>query len=106
MKYTLLLAIIACISGCHHSEFDVSSDQVAKRIVSKGGPGGGIPDLNHLPPGAVKHEYHFKKGDRLPDGTIADGDRKMVTVEASGPGGPGAPKGARTLTTDTRIEAK
>ena len=76
----LLLAMIA--AGCQpRSEFDISAAQAKKRF--RGGPGGpGGPDmLKNLPPGAVKHEKVYHKGDRLPDGTISDGERKMVTVE-------------------------
>jgi len=75
----IALALLAC--GCHHSEFDVSPDQVAKRVQKRGGMSGGVPDLKNLPPGAVKHETTYKKGDTLPDGSIADHDRKMITVE-------------------------
>jgi hypothetical protein len=88
MKY-LPLALLALIAiGCKpKSEFDISPAQAQTRVMRGPGP----LDMNHLPPGAVKHEKIFQKGDKMPDGTIADGDRKMVTIEMNG--GPGGPKG-------------
>lgn len=85
MKYLSLaplptLAVALVLSGCgHKSEFDITPAQAQNRVI-KSGPGGAF-DMKHLPPGAVKHEKMFHKGDKMPDGTIADGDRKMVTIE-------------------------
>ena len=42
---------------------------------------GDIPDMKHLPPGAIKHELKFKKGDRLPDGSISDRDQTFFTID-------------------------
>jgi hypothetical protein len=89
MKYIYCLGLGLTLVGCSHSEFDVSAYQVAKRAASRRmvtGNGEG-PDLNHLPPGAVKHEMTIKKGQPLPDGTIADRDTKMVTIEGHAPSG-------------------
>lgn len=70
-----LLPLLFVVVGCApKSEFDITPAQA--RTVRRGGP----IDLKNLPPGAVKHEKLFHKGDRLPDGTISDGERKMVTV--------------------------
>jgi len=93
MKTLPFLALACVLCGCKHSEFDVSSNQVAKKLSSGVGRPHGMPDLNHLPPGAVKHEVNFKKGDRLPDGSIATTDGKMVRVEMDGASGPGKPEG-------------
>jgi hypothetical protein len=80
MKHSLAFALIAVsLTGCSsRSPYDVSSDQV-KRHVTAGMISGKI-DLKHLPPGAKKEEKEYKKGDVLPDGTIADSDRKLVRV--------------------------
>jgi hypothetical protein len=86
MKHLSILLTLVLL-GCSHSEFDVSTDQVAKHKPS------GLPDLKHLPPGAVKHEMTFKKGDRLPDGTISDGNRKMITIQV--PPGDKSPNGGK-----------
>lgn len=101
MKNILYTLAIAClVSGCgKHSEFDVTPDQVAK----KHGGGPKMPDLNHLPAGAVKHEQKFKKGDTLPDGKIAEHDMKMVTVEMHGTGGA---QGAQKLEGDGKGPGK
>ncbi len=83
MKYLTLIPITLAlfVTGCSHSEFDVSPDQVSKKLTIGPLGGHGMPDLDHLPPGAVKHEVHYKKGDQLPDGSIADGNRKVITIE-------------------------
>src|SRR5947209_8221968 len=81
MKNLSLLVFALLALGCGRNEFDVSPDQVTRKVQKGSGGGPGGIDMNHLPPGAVKHEHTYKKGDRLPDGTIADGDRKVVTVE-------------------------
>jgi len=88
MKYLPLALLILVAAGCKpKSEFDISPAQVQNRVMK----GPGQLDMKHLPPGAVKHEKIFHKGDKLPDGSIADGDRKMVTVQIGGPDG--GPKG-------------
>lgn len=98
MKTLLLSAIAILAVGCgQRSPYDVTAEQVKSR-----GPGlraGGELDLDHLPPGAVKSVKTFKKGDRLPDGSIADGDRKMVEVKIEGPG----PNGGQTQDTVRQI---
>ncbi len=83
MKYiTYFLATLA-VAGCSSkSPFDITPEQAKQHVVKRAGPGG-VPDLNHLPPGAVKHEVSFKKGDRLPDGSIAEHDGKIVRVEVN-----------------------
>jgi len=94
MKYLPLLLLSLGLVGCHHSEFDVSADQISKHSTATGGPPMGGPlDFKHLPPGAVKgHEMHFKKGDRLPDGQIAQKDM-TVFFQVPLPGGDGGAKG-------------
>jgi hypothetical protein len=90
MKYLALIVFAVAMAGCHHNQFDVSPEQVTQQLSSRHrGMPGGPPDLAHLPPGAVKHEQTFKKGDTLPDGSIADKDTKLVRIEMSahGPGG-------------------
>ena len=96
MKTTIVILSLVTVLGCGtKSEFDITP---AQAMNAKKGPGqhkitlggkGGI-DLNHLPPGAVKHERVFKKGEMLPNGTPAKGGEKMVTVEVNEgkPGGP------------------
>ena len=102
-KLSLLFLMCACF-GCHHSEFDVSPSQVSNAHVKGPGGPGGMPDLDHLPPGAVKHVTTFKKGDRLPDGTIADGDRKIVRVEIPKGSVPGpAGDGKHIIVTDDEV---
>jgi hypothetical protein len=86
MKYLALLSLLSLAYGCGHSnsEFDVSPDQVAKKI---GGPGPapkGMPDLDHLPKGSTKTEKMVKKGEPMPDGSAAPEDTKVVTVEMPG----------------------
>lgn len=103
MKYLPLFALAALLVGCKHSEFDVSPAQVAHKFGMHGAPGGphGI-DLKHLPPGAVKHEHVYHKGDQMPDGSIADGDRKVVTVEMNHPDDKGGAHGQIRMV-DTEI---
>jgi hypothetical protein len=68
MKYLLLSPLIFAALGCGHNEFDVDADQVKQhKAASKSGV---------LPPTEVK-TGNFKKGDRLPDGAIADGPMKI-----------------------------
>jgi len=91
MKYLSLLLILVVLGCGSKSPYDVSADQVKQHRFKHGpvgGPGPGGPDLDHLPPGAVKHETAFKKGDKLPDGTVADHDGKIVRVEVNKAGGP------------------
>lgn len=77
MKTLLPLTLALVCLGCGpKSEFDITPAQ-AKTHVRIGGP----MDLKHLPPGAVKSEKMYHKGDVLPDGTISPGDRKMVTIK-------------------------
>jgi hypothetical protein len=85
MKKLSLLPLALVAFGCHHSEFDISPAQVRNRQIKMGGGPGGF-DISKLPPGAVKHEKIYHKGDKLPDGTISPGERKMVTVEVKGTG--------------------
>lgn len=70
MKYAPLALLIFAVIGCGRNEFDVSDAQMSRH---RGVP---APDPVRLPPGAVK-TGKFKKGDRLPDGTIADQDVKI-----------------------------
>ena len=80
MKPIFALSVFVLVCGCgQKSPFDVSQDQIKKHQVVAGGP----PDLDHLPPGAKKEVQTFKKGDRLPDGTIATGPVKLVRVQMS-----------------------
>jgi hypothetical protein len=105
MKKFAILGFVLALCGCAHNEFDVSPDQVKKAM--SGGPSGGVgsqkmPDLDHLPPGAVKHVQTFKKGDVLPDGSISHGDTKMVTVQIpKGSGATGFPGGTKFQTMET-----
>lgn len=89
MKYLALIIAVAALAGCRsRSPYDITPAQ-AQAHVFKGGPPGqahmfkGAPGsfFQHLPPGAVKHELVFKKGDRLPDGTIADSEKHFFRVE-------------------------
>lgn len=90
MKKLVLLPLVLLAFGCHHrSEFDISPAQLQSRQVKMGG---GPMDLAKLPPGAVKHEKVYHKGDVLPDGTVSPGERKLVTVEVNQPGPGGKPK--------------
>ena len=92
MKKTAILAIAFAACACHKSEFDVTPNQVSK--LHSGGPVApmGMPDFKHLPPGAVKFNKVFKKGDRLPDGSIADRDGRYFKVEIPDAGGGGNAK--------------
>jgi|GEM_PF-1826196 len=87
MKHILPLFSLVLAAGCAaKSPYDVTAEQVKQHRVARGGPGAPI-DENHLPPGAKKEVQTFKKGDRLPDGSIATGPAKMVRVTVGGPGG-------------------
>ena len=77
LPFLLLLVLAGCAPK---SEFDITPAQAKTRL------GPGPLDLAKLPPGAKKTEKTFHKGDVLPDGSIADGERKMVSVEIGGPG--------------------
>lgn len=80
------------LAGCSaKSAYDITPEQAKSHAAEKGGLPSGLPDFNKLPPGAVKNAVHFKKGDRLPNGSIADKDETFGTVEI--PDGRGAPAG-------------
>lgn len=99
MKKLLLAPVIVILIGCgQKSPYDITPAQAQAHSQAQGhgmmpggggaiatGPGGQI-DLNHLPPGAVKTEKTFKKGDKLPNGQIADKDTKLVLVKIEKPG--------------------
>jgi len=70
MKYVPLALLTFAAIGCGHNEFDVSPAQVSSHT---GVPRPAGANQFRLPPGGMK----FKKGDRLPDGTIADHDVKI-----------------------------
>jgi len=74
MKYLPIALLTFAAIGCGHNEFDISPAQVSRRT---GHPAG--TDRPHLPPGAVKGGTKIKKGDRLPDGTIADHDGTITS---------------------------
>jgi hypothetical protein len=77
MKTLPILLLAALCFGCApKSEFDITPAQA-----SSGRRMGGPIDPGHLPPGAVKHEKVYHKGDVLPDGSISPGERKMVTID-------------------------
>lgn len=77
----LSLLLLLTLAGCQaKSEFDITPAQAKTGAIRP------PLDLTKLPPGAKKSEKVFHKGDTLPDGSIADGERKMVTVEMNGPG--------------------
>ena len=68
MKYPIFSLLALAALGCGHNEFDVSADQVKQhKAASKPAD---------LPRAEVK-TGNVKKGDRLPDGTIADGPMKI-----------------------------
>ena len=69
MKYIPLALVALAAIGCGHNEFDVSPAQ-ARRHADAHRPA-------TMPPEAVKTD--FKKGDRLPDGTIADHDGTIMS---------------------------
>ncbi len=77
MKNLSLLFLAVFCFGCGpKNEFDITPAQASK-VRRIGGP----IDLKNLPPGAVKHEKVFHKGDILPDGSVSPGERKMVTID-------------------------
>jgi len=81
MKYATLIVLAAVAVGCGKKDkFDVTPADVAKHD-TKFGPG--KMDFDHLPPGAKVQIIH--KGDRLPDGSIADREGKIVTFDDKGP---------------------
>lgn len=63
MKHPLAALLIFAALGCGHNEFDVSADQVIRH---KGAAKKAAPPVPERPP------MKIKKGDRLPDGSIAD----------------------------------
>lgn len=71
MKTILFTLLTFAAIGCGHNEFDVSPAQVSRHKGTQGPEGA---DQIHMPPGPAKM---FKKGDRLPDGTIADQNVKI-----------------------------
>lgn len=89
MKYLALIPLACFALGCKHSEFDVTPDQVAKHNASPKPGKGGFMGMKHLPPGAEVHTMKFKKGDQLPDGTLATGDVELKKVVVHGKGGDG-----------------
>src|SRR5208282_1901529 len=92
MNRFFFLIVTAALCGCHRNEFDVTADQVRRQTsVTRKSPLN-MPDFDHLPPGSVKHEKKFKKGETLPDGQIADRDMTIFQVtlpESDGPAGTG-----------------
>jgi hypothetical protein len=92
MNRFLFLIVTAALCGCHRNEFDVTPDQVRRQTPVMLKPRRNMFDFNHLPPGSVKHEKKFKKGETLPDGQIADHDMTIYKVEfpeSKGPAGNG-----------------
>jgi hypothetical protein len=79
----LIPFISLVLLGCaHKNPYDITPQQAQSHRIIRSGPGGGARamDLDHLPPGAVKKVQVIKKGERLPDGRIADRDTKLVSV--------------------------
>ena len=74
MKYFPLALLTFAAIGCGRNEFDVSPAQVSSH---KGRPKLAGTDQVHMPPEGFKTEMKFKKGDRLPDGTLAEQDGKI-----------------------------
>lgn len=89
MKKALCLIPLVALFGCaKKSAFDITPDQAKNHQAIRFGPGGAPPmDFNHLPPGAVKTEKTYKKGETLPDGRVADKDIKVMHVEFDDPKG-------------------
>jgi hypothetical protein len=91
MNKLALFAFVFAAIGCKHSEFDVTPAQVSQKSgpsfygSKKGLPPGFGFGSGHLPPGSVKHDLGFKKGDRLPDGSIATGKEHFFRVEFPDP---------------------
>jgi len=80
LKYAAFALFALSTLGCHsRSPYDITPEQ-AQRHSMKVLSGGKPIDLKSLPPGAVKHETVFHKGDVLPDGSISPGERHMVTI--------------------------
>ncbi len=70
MKHVPLALLTLVAIGCGHNEFDVSPAQVSRhRALTK--PASLPPDHG------VKPGMKFKKGDRLPDGSISEGEMKV-----------------------------
>lgn len=84
MKHLIFISLACLAVGCKHNEFDVTTDQIAK--LRKEATPGKAPflDMNHLPPGTTVHTIHFKKGEQLPDGRIADKDMDLKRIETTG----------------------
>jgi hypothetical protein len=100
MKPTLYLFALSLIGCSAKSPYDVSSTDVQHRQILHGVPG--LPDLKHLPKGAKKEEHTYKKGETLPDGTIAQGDVHIVRVTTDHPG---ATEMSENKTEDIRTQA-
>lgn len=71
MKYIPFALLTFAVIGCGHNEFDVSPAQVSRH---KGTPGPAAENQVRLPPEAFTTGIKVKKGDQLPDRTIADQD--------------------------------
>ena len=82
MKYLLLSLLVVAAIGCGRNEFDVTTAQVNQH--KNAHKPAGVHEAP-LPPEAFTTGLKFKKGDRLPDGTIADRDTKLM----AGPDGKG-----------------
>ena len=68
MKYIPFALLTLAAIGCGRNEFDLTPAQVSSHK-SVHMP---AADQVHLPPGGM-----FKKGDKLPDGTIAESNVKI-----------------------------
>jgi hypothetical protein len=71
MKYISLALLTLAAIGCGHNEFDVTPTQVSHRASLDRTKA----EKLRLPAEVVKTD--FKKGDRLPNGAIADHEVKM-----------------------------
>jgi hypothetical protein len=76
MKITPLPLFILLAGCASKSPYDISSADLTKhRIIS-----GHVPDFDHLPKDAKKVDHVYKKGETLPDGTIAKGEAHIITI--------------------------
>jgi len=75
MKYIPLALLTLTAIGCGRNEFDVSAAQVNEH---KRAAKPAETDTVRLPLEAFKTGIKVKKGDRLPDGTTAQQDGRMV----------------------------